>query len=218
MTLDPKAFLISIFDAAVAAADPLRTIERHLPPKPKGRTVVIGFGKGAAQMAQAFEQVWDAPMRALSLPVTAMPRRLQAYRSAGGLASGSRRGRLEGAKRLTDLVSGLTPDDLVIALVCGGGSALLPAPAGDLDLGRRDGGQRGAARLRRADLGDELRAQACLQYQGRPAGGACASCTGRVAGGLRYPRRQSGAGGFGPDRPGRHDARRMRSTSSRPTA
>lgn len=43
---DPRAFLVSLFDAADAAADPLRIIKSHLPDKPKGRTVVIGAGKG----------------------------------------------------------------------------------------------------------------------------------------------------------------------------
>jgi glycerate 2-kinase len=46
MTLDPKVFLTSIFEAAVAAADPERTIRSHLPAKPEGRTIVIGAGKG----------------------------------------------------------------------------------------------------------------------------------------------------------------------------
>ncbi len=49
MTLDPKAFLTAIFEAAVAAADPELTIRRHLPAKPQGRTIVIGAGKGSAR-------------------------------------------------------------------------------------------------------------------------------------------------------------------------
>ena len=63
--LDPKTFLTAIFDAAVAAADPELTIRKHLPAKPKGRTVVIGAGKGAAQMAAAFENAWDGPFDGL---------------------------------------------------------------------------------------------------------------------------------------------------------
>ncbi|RUU49480.1 DUF4147 domain-containing protein, partial [Mesorhizobium sp. M2C.T.Ca.TU.009.01.2.1] len=55
---DPKTLLTSIFNAAVAAADPEKTIRNHLPAKPKGRTIVIGAGKGSAQMAAAFEKVW----------------------------------------------------------------------------------------------------------------------------------------------------------------
>lgn len=52
-------FLKDLFSAAVKAADPLTGITAYLPAKPKGRTVVIGAGKGAAQMAQALEGVWD---------------------------------------------------------------------------------------------------------------------------------------------------------------
>ena len=55
MTFDPNLFLTSLFNAAVAAADPERTIRAHLPAKPKGRTIVIGAGKGSAQMARALE-------------------------------------------------------------------------------------------------------------------------------------------------------------------
>ncbi|TIT08551.1 MAG: DUF4147 domain-containing protein, partial [Mesorhizobium sp.] len=57
--IDPKTFLTAIFNAAVAAADPQRTIRDHLPARPKGRTIVVGAGKGSAQMAAAFEKVWD---------------------------------------------------------------------------------------------------------------------------------------------------------------
>jgi len=134
MNLDPKTFLTSIFDAAVAAADPLRTIEKHLPPKPKGRTIVIGCGKGAAQMAQAFEQVWDAPYEGVVVTrygYAAPCKTIEVLEASHPVPD---QAGLKAAKRLAGLVSGLTADDLVIALVCGGGSALLPAPAGDLTL------------------------------------------------------------------------------------
>jgi glycerate 2-kinase len=134
MTLDPKTFLTSVFEAAVAAADPLRTIERHLPPKPRGRTVVIGCGKGAAQMAQAFEQVWDAPYEGVVVTrygYAAPTKTIKVLEASHPVPDEAG---LTAAKELTSLVSGLTADDLVIALVCGGGSALLPAPAGNLTL------------------------------------------------------------------------------------
>ena len=53
--IDPKTLFSSLFDAAVAAADPARVIRDFLPARPKGRTVVVGAGKAAAQMAAAFE-------------------------------------------------------------------------------------------------------------------------------------------------------------------
>jgi glycerate 2-kinase len=134
MNLDPKSFLTSIFEAAVAAADPLRTIEMRLPPKPKGRTVVIGCGKGAAQMAQAFEKVWDAPYEGVVVTrygYAAPTKTIKVLEASHPVPDEAG---LKAAGELTALVSGLSADDLVIALVCGGGSALLPAPAGDLTL------------------------------------------------------------------------------------
>ena len=134
MTLDPKAFLTSIFEAAVAAADPELTIRKHLPAKPKGRTVVIGAGKGSAQMAAAFEKVWDGPIEGLIVTrygYGAPTKQLEVVEAAHPVPDAAG---LAAAKRLQEIVSGLSEDDLVVALVCGGGSALLPAPAGSLTL------------------------------------------------------------------------------------
>ncbi len=134
MTLDPKAFLTAIFEAAVAAADPELTIRRHLPAKPQGRTIVIGAGKGSAQMAAAFEKVWDGPIEGLIVTrygYGAPTRHLEVVEAAHPVPDAAG---LAAAKRLQEIVSGLSEDDLVVALVCGGGSALLPAPAGGLTL------------------------------------------------------------------------------------
>lgn len=134
MTLDPKAFLTSIFEAAVAAADPELTIRKHLPAKPKGRTIVIGAGKGSAQMAAAFEKVWDGPIEGLIVTrygYGAPTKQLEVVEAAHPVPDAAG---LAAAKRLQEIVSGLSEDDLVVALVCGGGSALLPAPAGSLTL------------------------------------------------------------------------------------
>ncbi len=134
MTLAPKAFLTSIFEAAVAAADPERTIRDHLPERPKGRTIVIGAGKGAAQMAAAFEKVWDGPIEGLVVTrygYGALTKRIEVIEAAHPVPD---KAGLEAGQRLLRQVEGLGEDDLVVALVCGGGSALLPAPAGSLTL------------------------------------------------------------------------------------
>jgi hydroxypyruvate reductase len=131
---DPKSFLVSVFDAAVAAADPEKTISSHLPAKPKGRTIVIGAGKGAAQMAAAFEKAWDAPLDGLVVTrygYSAPTQRIEVIEAAHPVPDAAG---LEAARRLLEKVSGLSEDDLVVALVCGGGSALLPSPAGGLTL------------------------------------------------------------------------------------
>jgi hydroxypyruvate reductase len=134
MTLDPKAFLTAVFGVAVAAADPEKTIRAHLPAKPKGRTVVIGAGKGAAQMAAAFEKAWDGPLDGLVVTrygYGAPTRRIEVVEAAHPVPDENG---LKAARRLLEKVSGLTADDLVVALVCGGGSALLPSPAHGLTL------------------------------------------------------------------------------------
>ncbi|RWO74848.1 MAG: glycerate kinase [Mesorhizobium sp.] len=132
--LDPKTFLISIFDAAIAAADPERTIRDHLPAKPKGRTIVIGAGKGSAQLAAAFEKVWDGLIDGLVVTrygYGATCERIEIIEAAHPVPDAAG---LEASRRLLAKVQGLTEDDLVVALISGGGSALLPSPAGSLTL------------------------------------------------------------------------------------
>ena len=131
---DPRAFLEKLFHAAVAVADPERVLATCLPEKPKGRTVVIGAGKGAAQMARAFERLWDAPLS--GVVVTRYSYAVSCDRIdilEAGHPVPDENG-LAASARLMAAVSALTPDDLVVALICGGGSALLPAPAGNLTL------------------------------------------------------------------------------------
>ena len=129
MNSSDKALLEELFFAAVDAADPLKALKPHLPEKPKGRTVVIGAGKGAAQMAAAFETLWGQPVEGVVVTrygyacATQHVKVLEASHPVPDAAG------LVASEALFDAVAGLTADDLVIALVCGGGSALLPAPA-----------------------------------------------------------------------------------------
>ncbi|QDC02047.1 glycerate kinase [Mesorhizobium sp. 8] len=134
MTFNPKSFLTSVFEAAVAAADPEKTIRAHLPAKPKGKTVVVGAGKGAAQMAAAFEKAWDGPLQGVVVTrygYGAATSRIEVIEAAHPVPDENG---LKASRRLLETVSGLSEDDLVVALVCGGGSALLPAPAPGLTL------------------------------------------------------------------------------------
>lgn len=132
--LDHRGFLVSLFDAAVDAADPDRAIRAHLPEKPKGRTIVVGAGKGAAHLARALERAWGGPLHGAVVTRYGFGVRcdrievLEAAHpvpDAAGLAA---------SERLLSIVSDLKEDDLVIALICGGGSSLLPAPAEGLTL------------------------------------------------------------------------------------
>ncbi|PYE88732.1 glycerate kinase type-2 family protein [Phyllobacterium leguminum] len=135
---DSKAFLASLFSAAVAAADPERVIAANLPLRPKGRTIVIGAGKGSAQMARAFERAWEragnGPLEGVVVTrygYGAECRDIEIIEAAHPVPDEAG---LAAAKRLVDAVSGLTADDLVVALISGGGSALLPAPPDGMTL------------------------------------------------------------------------------------
>lgn len=132
--ISDRAFLRSLFDAAVAAAMPEAGIRAHLPQPPRGRTVVIGAGKGAAQLAQALERAWEGPLSGVVVtrygygaPCT----RIEVLEAAHPEPDAAG---LEATRRLFAAVEGLGPDDLVIALVCGGGSSLLPAPPAGVSL------------------------------------------------------------------------------------
>lgn len=133
---DARQLLEMLFDAAVKAADPLNGIRKHLPQPPaNGRTVVIGAGKGAAQMAAALEIVWNGP--ALSgIVVTRYgygceTQNIEIIEAAHPVPDEAG---LSASHRLMATVSDLSEDDLVIALICGGGSALLPSPPEGLTL------------------------------------------------------------------------------------
>ncbi|GCB04838.1 glycerate kinase [Ralstonia sp. SET104] len=133
----PRALLHGLFDTAVAAVSASQCLPGFLPAPPRGRTVVIGAGKGAAAMAEAVEQHWKGELSGLVVT-----------RYEHGRAPGTS-GRIEvveashpvpdeagqrAAQRMVGLLEGLTEDDLVLCLISGGGSALLAAPAEGLTL------------------------------------------------------------------------------------
>lgn len=131
-----RRVLRGLFDTAVAAADPRRVLAAHLPDKPtKGRCIVIGGGKSAALMAAALEEAW--PDVALEGTVVtrhghAVPtQRIEVIEAAHPVPDANSE---RGARRLLERVQGLGPDDLVIALMSGGASALLAAPGPGLTL------------------------------------------------------------------------------------
>ncbi|WP_373414084.1 glycerate kinase [Ensifer aridi] len=131
---DPRRFLETLFMSAVAAADPSRVIAANLPELPKGRTVVVGAGKGSAQMALAFEKLWHGPVSGAVVTrygFGAHCNRIEVLEASHPLPD---EGGLYASKRLIAEVDGLTKDDLVVALICGGGSALLPSPPPGLSL------------------------------------------------------------------------------------
>ena len=137
----PSDFLRQLFAAAVARAQPILNLPAVLPAVPRGRTVVIGAGKAAGAMAQALEQLWpaDAPMAGVVVTryhhtpprPAGLAQRIEVLEAAHPVPDAAG---VQAAERILALVQGLQPDDLVICLISGGGSALLTLPAEGLSL------------------------------------------------------------------------------------
>src|SRR3954469_3414998 len=130
-----RTVLRAIFDAGVASADPRRVLAQYLPERPRGRVVVVGAGKSAALMAEALETAWpDVPLSGVVVTRyehAAPTRRIEVIEASHPVPDANSE---RGALRLLERVRGLTRDDLVIALMSGGASALLAAPAPGLTL------------------------------------------------------------------------------------
>ena len=134
MTDAPRELLTRLFAAAVNSAQPEHCIPRFLPEPPKGRTIVIGAGKASAAMAQALERNWPGPLEGLVVTRYgyAVPcERIEIVEAAHPVPDAA--GRVA-AGRLLARVQGLSADDLVICLISGGGSALMPLPGEGVSL------------------------------------------------------------------------------------
>jgi len=132
--LNPREFLRGLFQAAVDAAQPALCLPPHLPGPPKGRTIVIGAGKASAAMARVVEENWQGPLsglvitrygHAVACDQIEIVEAAHPVPDAAGEAA---------ARRILQLVQGLTADDLVLCLISGGGSALMTLPADGLML------------------------------------------------------------------------------------
>ncbi len=130
---EPKAFLSRLFDAAVAAADPMKTIPGALPEKPVGRVFVVGAGKASARMAEAVESVWG-PCEGLVITRYGYGRPTQGIEIVEAAHPVSDQAGMEATARLLKLLGEAGEDDLVLALISGGGSSLLCAPAEGITL------------------------------------------------------------------------------------
>jgi glycerate 2-kinase len=142
--MDPRSLLLDSFRAAVAAADPLGIVAAHLPSPPRGRTLVVGAGKAAASMARAVELAWpaDAPLEGLVVTRYAhgLPTERVRVIEAGHPVPDEAGERA--SARILEQAATLSSDDLLLALVSGGGSSLLslpvePVPIDDLKAATR---------------------------------------------------------------------------------
>ena len=136
MIPDPPQFLRSLFDRAVEVADPMRSLAGFLPEKPKGRVLVIGAGKASARMAEAVEATWGpCPGLVITRYGYARPcKGIQIVEAAHPVPDQSG---VDATRRMLTLLQDLTEDDFVLALVSGGASALLCAPAQGMTLAEK---------------------------------------------------------------------------------
>lgn len=130
----PRDILLDLFKASVDAALPANCLPPHLPNPPKGRTLVVGAGKAAASMAKAVEENWDGPLSGLvitryghGVPLE----RIDLVEAAHPVPDEAGR---ESARRILEMARELGPDDLLLCLISGGGSALLALPADGITL------------------------------------------------------------------------------------
>jgi len=134
--MSPREMLLGSFNAAVAAADPLQIVPRHLPKPPTGRTLVVGAGKAAASMALAVEQHWPAVAPLEGTVITRYAHGLLTNRIdvvEAGHPVPDEAGEAA-AKKILDGARRLSGDDLLLALVSGGGSSLLSLPVDTISM------------------------------------------------------------------------------------
>jgi len=134
MATQQRDLLRAMFDAAVDAALPDKVVPKHLPPPPKGRTIVLGAGKASAAMAKAVEDHWPGPIEGLVITRYGHGvhcRHIEIVEASHPVPDAAGH---SAAQRILELAEGAGPDDLVLCLISGGGSALLALPAPGLTL------------------------------------------------------------------------------------
>lgn len=131
--LSARELLRRLFDRAVEVADPMRSLARHLPPRPAGRVVVVGAGKASARMAEALEAHWG-PCEGLVITRHGYARPCRQIEIVEAAHPVPDRAGQEATARMLKLLQGLGRDDFVLALISGGASALLTAPVEGVSL------------------------------------------------------------------------------------
>lgn len=132
----PHTFLRLLFDRAVDVADPMRSLAVYLPEKPAGRVVVIGAGKASARMAEAVEAAWG-PCEGLVITRYGYARPCQGIEIVEAAHPVPDVAGMDATQRMLDLLQGLGEGDFVLALISGGASALLVAPAEGVTLAEK---------------------------------------------------------------------------------
>src|SRR4051794_22263991 len=123
-----------MFAAAIEAAQPARCVPGHLPPAPKGRLIVVGFGKASAAMARAVEDSWRGDLGGLVVTRyghAVACERIEIVEAAHPVPDSAG---LRAAERIRDIVTAAGADDTVLCLISGGGSSLLAMPLPGIEL------------------------------------------------------------------------------------
>lgn len=131
---EPVQLLAKFYDAALEAADPRVVLPRHLPPLPSGRLRVVGVGKAAAAMAAAVEEHYGMPLEGTVVVPHGAQLALKHIEVLSAPHPIPDAASVSAAQRLLARVAGLNEDDLVLALVSGGGSALCALPQSGVSL------------------------------------------------------------------------------------
>lgn len=134
VTDDPRVILRSLFEMAVDAANPQAAVARNLPLPPKGRTVVIGAGKAAVPMAKAVEENWDGPLEGFVIAPHGYTHDLKRLGLVHGRHPVPDESSFAAAEKALALAGTLGPDDLLIALISGGASALMSKPVAGISI------------------------------------------------------------------------------------
>jgi len=135
--IDARALLHDMFRAAIDAAQPALCLPPHLPEKPKGRLIVLGAGKASAAMAKAVEDNWQGALSGLVVTrhgYEVSCDKIEIVKASHPVPDDAG---MKAAQRMLQMAKGLSPDDLVLALISGGGSALLPLPAAGVTLAQK---------------------------------------------------------------------------------
>jgi glycerate 2-kinase len=127
--MNHREIMRAMFDAAVAAALPAVSVPQFMPKPPKGRTIVVGTGKASAAMARAFDDHWNAPLEGLVVTRYGHAVACERIKIVEAAHPVPDEHGLQAARDILAMVQGLTSDDLVVALISGGGSSLLSLPA-----------------------------------------------------------------------------------------
>ncbi|WP_439136861.1 glycerate kinase type-2 family protein [Roseicyclus sp.] len=131
--MTPSDLLLALFDRAVAVADPMQSLAAALPPKPQGRVLVIGAGKASARMAEAVEAAWG-PCDGLVITRYGYGRPCRGIEIVEASHPVPDQAGVDATRRMLDLVASAGEGDFILALISGGGSALLCAPAAGITL------------------------------------------------------------------------------------